>query len=89
MPTDLSVGGSLDDLTVYWQRRAHEAFGFYLHAAEQHRRMKEDLDQGGTSVADGSLAVLKARQALVMARSEFLRVHRIYIDLLLGKEVPP
>ena len=89
MPTDLYGGGSLDDLKDYWQRRTSEAFDFYLHAVEQHRRMKEELGHGLTPLADGSFVVLKARRALGMARSEFLRIQKTYIDLLLGKKAPP
>jgi len=87
MSADLYGGGSLEELKEYWERRAYEAFNCYLHAAEQHRRMKDELAE--VSIADGSFAVLKARRKLGMAKIEFLRVQRIYIDLLLGKGAPP
>jgi len=51
--------------------------------------MREELDQGLTSEADGSFAVMKARRAEGLALDELIYAQRVYVDLLLGNETLP
>lgn len=88
MPAYANRGVNLDKLKESWQRRVAEAFYCYLHALNQHRRIKAELDRGHISLADGAFAVLKARRLTGMALNQLIDAERIYRDLLLGKGIP-
>jgi hypothetical protein len=76
------------DVEEIWRRRLSEAKGRYEVAVARFQTASEEFRNHHTTPPDGGFGVHLAIAAESSARKEYMRVLRLYTDLLLHGKVP-
>jgi hypothetical protein len=76
------------DLREKWRTRLEQARARHLEASAEFRDVVWKVNSGSTPVADGSHSVLVARMRENAAQNEFMRVLRIFTDLVTEGKLP-
>lgn len=77
-----------EESEAIWQKRLEDAKQRLEFASNYLQEVRDDLNSGGVSLADGHFAYRRAIRAERIARSEFLRVLRIFHDLVVNGKLP-
>jgi hypothetical protein len=79
---------SREELENLWRTRLDKAADRYNTAKKTYRLVADEDRQGLTPSPDGRYAIRQARQEEAAARAEYIRVLRIFTDLILHGKIP-
>ncbi len=79
---------SFDELTDYWCGRLQDATARHKAAIAQYREALEEYRTGTAPPVDGGFAFRQALRAETVARHEYVRILRIFTELILEGKIP-
>lgn len=79
----------LKDLEEEWHKRVQSAASRYREAARDFKTVRIDFPITEANCPDGITAIWQARRRELAALEDYLRVLRIYTDLIVHGVVPP
>ena len=71
-----------------WREKLHQAQNRYQFATAQSRQLQAEYSTGSVPSADGDFSLRKALRSENEARSEYMRVLRVFTQLILHGERP-
>ena len=83
------MGHSREEWEDLWRRRLETATEAQRRAAAEVKRIIESKGSGALSGPDGEFALQQALRVEGRTRADFVRVLRIFTDLILRRSKPP